>query len=132
MNTTYQNMNTTDENKKKRNLLLSFVVSSCIKAAELGISLKQHITDAQEFLTSLKNMMDAFMNNEYNVTAYSNFKKISIKFANETRDEEYSFVKKIISIYNLHDQEEDMSYTELNFVSGFLENYIITSREYEN
>ena len=165
-----QNKSVTDEANKKRNEILSFVVSSCIKAEKLGISLKQHIHDAEEFLTPFKTMMDcdeknkldyityiqkchehnvndvedyinfrkdAFIKNENNKTASSNFKNLNIKFANEIRDEDYSLVKKIISIYSINNNEdmgynnEDIGYTELKFLSGFLEKYITTGLECE-
>ena len=63
-------------------------------------------------------------NNEYQI-ARASFFQVHTKFINEIRDEEHSVVKKIINLY----EKKDMKYTELKFISGFLETYIKKGEE---
>ena len=150
--------------KQKHAELLLFVVSSCMKADELGISLDTHLNDAYEFLKPLKTISDVFekinldytdyykanrpnfntlqefvencgdhlkfVKNQFNNSrdysiAYTNFREVYLKFTNETRNEEHSLIKKIVSVYNM----KDMTVPELKFLSGFVETYITKGRE---
>ena len=161
---TDQNISVRDDVKQKHAELLLFVVSSCMKADELGISLDPHLNDAYEFLKPLKTISDVyekinldytayykanrpnfntlqefvencgdhlkFVNNQFKNSrdysiAHTNFTKVYNKFSNETRDEEHSLIKKIVSVY----KRKDMTIPELKFLSGFVETYITKGRE---
>jgi len=50
----------TDVAKQKHAELLLFVVSSCVKADELDISLDPHLNDALEFFKPLKTLTDVY------------------------------------------------------------------------
>ena len=149
---------------KKHAELLLFVVSSCAKADELGISLDQHLNDALEFFQPLKTMSDiyekinsdfteyykanrqnfntlqefvencgdhlTFVNDQFKnnidyIIAHRNFTNVYLKFVNESRDEEHSLIKKIVSVY----ERKDMTVPELKFLTGFVETYITKGRE---
>jgi hypothetical protein len=157
-------MMTDQTDVQKHAELLLFVVSSCAKADELGISLDPHLNDALEFFQPLKMISDIyqkinsdftdyykvnrpnfntlqefvencgdhltfvndqFKNNEDYRTAHRNFTNVYFKFTNESRDEEHSLIKKIVSVY----RRKDMTVPELKFLAGFVETYITKGRE---
>lgn len=161
---TDQNISITDDVKQKHAELLIFVVSSCMKADELGISLDPHLNDAHEFLKPFKALSDVFEKINLDYTAYykanrpnfnnlqdfvencgdhltfvnnqfknnidysmvhTNFTKVYDKFSNETRDEEHSLIKKIVSLY----KKKDITVPETKFLCGFIETYTTKGRE---
>ena len=84
----------------------------------------------QEFVENcgdhhLKFVKDQFNNSRDYSISNRNFREVYLKFTNETRDEEYSLIKKIVSVYKL----KYMTVAELKFLSGFVETYITKGRE---
>jgi hypothetical protein len=66
----------------------------------------------------LKNSRDYSM-------AHRNFTEVYLKFANETRDEEHSLIKKIVTVY----KRNDITISELKFLSGFVGTYVTKGTE---
>ena len=84
----------------------------------------------QEFVENCGDHHLKFVKNQFNNSgdynmADRNFREVYLKFTNETRDEEYSLIKKIISLYKM----KDMTVAELKFLSGFVETYITKGRD---
>ena len=79
----------------------------------------------QEFLENVTGFNN-FARNQFNSNpeyqvVHQNFIEKYNKFTNENRDEEFSLVKKIVSLYKM---KEITAAAELNFLNGFLERYI--------
>jgi hypothetical protein len=84
---------------------------------------QEFLANVREFNNFARNQFDT--NLDYQVV-HQNFIEKYNKFTNEIRDEEFSLVKKIVSLYKM---KEITAAAELNFLTGFLERYVKEGRE---